>query len=141
VRSVRKSVELYEPLFGPFVVIDNGPFDAVYRGRPEKADLIVAFGRSGPLEIELIEWRSGATPHRDFIAAGLEGLHHLRFPVETLAPWVERAQAAGYEPVWSGEYARYDIRWSYLCRANDPVTIEFVSKCHLSAASTLTHQS
>jgi len=128
-------VEHYEPLFGPFVILDNGPFDAVYHGRPERAELIVAFGRSGPLEIELVEWVAGATPHRDFIRSGREGLQHLRFPVASIHPWVETTAALGYEPVWSGRYLEHDIEWCYLARPGDPLMIEFVSKCGLEPAS------
>ena len=129
VRSMDAAVKLYEPLFGPFVVLDNGPFEAIYRGQPAPAHLIVAFGRSGSLEIELVEWISGATPHRDFLLAGCEGLQHLRYPVEDVVSWVDRAGSLGYESIWSGEYRPHNIRWAYLARPDDPLTIEFVSKC------------
>lgn len=127
VRSVKTAVAAYEPLFGPFVILDNGPFDAVYRNKPERAHLIVAFGRSGSLEIELVEWVDGPTPHRDFIQSGREGLQHLRFKVPTVAPWVRQAATLGYEPVWTGTYADHQIEWAYLERRGDPLMIEFLS--------------
>jgi methylmalonyl-CoA/ethylmalonyl-CoA epimerase len=127
VRDMEAALSWYQPLFGPFSVLDNGPFDAVYRGRPARAHLIVAFGRSGGLEIELVQWIAGATPHRDFLLSGREGLQHVRFPVSELDPWVRRAAPLGYEPVWAGTYAAHGISWCYLERAGDPLIIEFVS--------------
>ena len=84
VRDLQAAVALYEPLFGPFTVLDNGPFESVYRGERVMVELLCAFGRTGALEIELIEWRSGPTPHRDFIQGGREGVQHIRYVIEDL---------------------------------------------------------
>ncbi|HET6303880.1 MAG TPA: hypothetical protein VFG80_03795, partial [Myxococcota bacterium] len=67
VRSIDASVALYEPLFGPFRRMDGSVQGADYRGRLADCELRLAFAWSGSLEIELIEWVSGESPHREFL--------------------------------------------------------------------------
>lgn len=131
VRDLGAAVAMYEPLFGPFTVLDNnGPFESVYRGERVMVELLCAFGRTGALEIELVEWRSGPTPHRDFIQGGREGVQHIRYVIDDLDGWIARAAAIGYRPVWSGSFpvseAAPSLSWCYLERAGDPLMIEFV---------------
>ncbi|MCG3169022.1 MAG: hypothetical protein CALGDGBN_00533 [Pseudomonadales bacterium] len=130
VRDLRAALALYEPLFGPFTVLANGAFPSVYRGEPVTTELKVAFGRSGSIEIELVEWISGPTPHRDFVASGREGVQHLRYVVDRIDAWNERLATHGYAPVWSGAYpaseAAPPIAWCYFERATDPLMIELV---------------
>ena len=95
-----------------------------YRGREEKSEIKLAFGNSGDVEIELIEWVSGWTPHREFREAGREGMHHLRFIVETLEDKVAEAETLGYENIWSKRFGK-GLAVSYLEREGDPLVIEF----------------
>jgi methylmalonyl-CoA/ethylmalonyl-CoA epimerase len=130
VRDLEAAVAMYEPLFGPFTVLDSGLFESVYRGEPEMVDLPCAFGRSGALEIEIVAPRSGRSPHRDFLEAGREGVQHIRYVIEDLQAWIARAATIGYRPVWSGSYpaspAAPPLSWCYLERDGDPLMIEFV---------------
>ena len=80
VRDLEQAMAAYGPLFGPFSTMDGSVTDARYRGRTEDAGLKIAFGRSGDLEIELIQWVSGHSPHREFIEKGREGMHHILYP-------------------------------------------------------------
>ena len=72
VRDLHATVARYEPLYGPFWFMDGSVTGANYRGRIADVVLDIAFGRSGDLEIELIQWKSGESPHREFIERGLE---------------------------------------------------------------------
>src|SRR3972149_6716824 len=65
------------------------------RGRPADGRLELAFGWSGDVEIELIQWVSGDCPHREFIEKGREGMHHLHFRVEDCDGWVEKLRPLG----------------------------------------------
>ena len=78
----------------------------------------MAFGRSGPLEIELIEPVSGRGPHQEFLDAGGEGVHHVRFRVEDLDGRLPELNAAGYETVWYHRFAP-EIAWAYLSVPDD----------------------
>ena len=82
---------------------------------------------SGELELELIEWVSGETPHKEFLDAGRSGMHHLSFTVEDLDGVVERAGALGYEPVWYHAMSD-EIKYAYLERPGDPVLIELTQR-------------
>lgn len=130
VKDLAAAVSLYEPLFGPFTVLDSGPFESVHRGERVMCDLPCAFGRSGALEIEIVAPRSGPTPHTEFLEAGREGVQHIRFVVDALDPWIARVGTLGYRPVWTGSYpasaAAPPICWCYLERDSDPLMIELV---------------
>jgi methylmalonyl-CoA/ethylmalonyl-CoA epimerase len=123
VRNLEQAVALYEPLFGPFTTMDIDPMTYNYRGAQEECRMRLAFGRSGNVEIELIEWIAGGCPHKEFLDAGREGMHHLRFIVEDRDTSVAAAQAIGYEAIWTKRY-RPGMAVAYLERPGDPLLIE-----------------
>ena len=125
VRSVDEAERRYGPLFGPFTRMDGSVKGADYRGRVRDVELQLLFGRSGELEIEFIEWRSGESPHREFIEAGREGLHHLRHRVDDTDAWIERVAAVGYRPIWYKQFSP-EIVFAYLERAGDPLILELL---------------
>ena len=130
--DIDAAITIYEPLFGPFKRMDPGPFDYTFRGAHEPAELKLAFGRSGDIEIELIEWVSGATPHKEFLDAGREGMHHLRFIVEDLDAKIAEAKPFGYDAIWHAEFGP-DLAVAYLERDADPLVIEFFQNGGLTA--------
>jgi len=125
VRDLERAMALYEPLFGPFSTMDGSVKAALYRGRVADVGLQIAFGRSGSLEIELIQWTSGESPHREFIERGREGMHHLRFRVEDADAWVEKLEKFGYVPIWYKRWSA-DTTFAYLERPDDPTLIELL---------------
>ena len=130
VRSMEQALALYEPLFGPFSTMDPGPMSYNYRGAEEECDMRLAFGKSGDVEIELIEWVSGGCPHKEFLDAGGEGMHHLRFIVQDLDSKVVEAKALGYEAIWGKRYGE-GLAVAYLERASDPLVIELFENHHM----------
>lgn len=131
VRDIEQALALYEPLFGPFSRMDPGPMTYDYRGAQEECTMRLAFGRSGDVEIELIEWISGGCPHKEFLDAGREGMHHLRFIVDDLETKVREAQSVGYESIWGKRYGE-GLAVAYMERAGDPVVLEFFENHHVS---------
>lgn len=128
VRDLDEAIARYNPLFGPFkkTPAEFAKQEASYKGEPRSPyELAVAFGRSGDLEIELIQWVSGDTPHRDFIQSGREGMHHVQFRVDDCDAWVERLNTAGYQTVWY-DRLRPDIAYAYMERPGDPLIVEFL---------------
>ena len=126
VRDLARAIEQYQPLFGPLKIVDFGPQKASYRGAPPTFyKLNFAFGRAGDLEIELIEWVEGDTPHRDFLNKGREGMHHLRYRVDDLDLWMERARDLGYEVTWMARLSPA-IGYAYCERPDDPLAVEFL---------------
>lgn len=129
VRDLETALALYEPMFGPFSTMDPGPMTYDYRGREEECEMRLAFGNSGDVEIELIEWVAGGCPHKEFLDAGREGMHHLRFIVEDLEAKAAHAKAFGYQTIWSKRYGD-GLAVAYLERENDPLVIEFFENHH-----------
>ncbi|MBB3048265.1 4-hydroxyphenylpyruvate dioxygenase-like putative hemolysin [Litorivivens lipolytica] len=124
VSNLEEAMERYRPLFGDFSIMEAPDMDWNYRGRQENSSLRLAFARSGDIEIELIEWLEGETPHKEFLDAGREGLHHLRFRVTNLEAKVSEAEALGYRAIWTKRFAD-TIAAAYLERDGDPLLIEF----------------
>ena len=126
VKSLEQAIQKYDPIFGPFSKTEYGPQKASYKGAPHSDyDLKFGFGKIGDIEIELIEYVSGDTPHRDFLAKGGEGMHHLRFRVDKLAPWAEKLNSIGYDVVWTDRVSP-EIAFAYLERAGDPLVLELL---------------
>lgn len=125
VRDMDAAVKQYEPLFGPFSRMDAPVEAADYRGQLADCELKLAFARSGELEIELIEWVSGDSPHREFIESGREGMHHLRYRVDDLDAWLPRLETVGYRPIWYKQFSA-DTIFCYLQREGDSLTVELL---------------
>tara|TARA_R110000823_G_scaffold210224_10_gene340519 strand:+ start:1231 stop:1683 length:453 start_codon:yes stop_codon:yes gene_type:complete len=124
VRDIEQALAIYQPMFGAFSRMDPGPMTYDYRGNSESCELRLAFGRSGDVEIELIQWVSGGCPHKEFLDAGREGMHHLRFRIDDLDASVSAAKAIGYAPIWQKRFAE-GLAVAYLERAGDPLLVEF----------------
>ena len=125
VRSLDEAEQRYGALFGPFSRMDGSVDAATFRGREADAQLEIMFGRSGELEIEFIEWKGGESPHSEFIQAGREGMHHLRYRVEDADAWIEKCATVGYMPIWYKQFSE-DTVFAYLEREGDPLLIEFL---------------
>ena len=126
--NLEAAIELYAPLFGEFKIIDYGEMEgARFRGKPSPYRLRLGIAYSGALEIELIEWVSGETPHKEFTEAGRSGMHHLSFHVQDLDGVVERAKAIGYEPIWYHRMSD-EIAYTYLERPGDPLLVELTER-------------
>ncbi len=111
--SVDEALPRYEAMFGgPFATTDVPDFDVVCRGTPSSTTLRLGFGRSGGLEVELVEVVSGAWPTIDWLAEHGEGLHHLRYPVDDLVATRADLEEAGGTVVLEGGAA--GVSFAYL---------------------------
>ena len=127
--DLEAAIEKYDPMFGPFDVQEYGTFEYNYRGKRDSSELRIAFGKSGDLEIELIQWVSGGTPHKEFLDAGREGMHHLRFRVDDLDKKVSEAEKFGYQSIWDTRFGE-GLAVAYLEREGDPLLIELFENLH-----------
>ncbi|MBN7795966.1 VOC family protein [Parahaliea mediterranea] len=128
-RDVEAAMARYEPVFGPFSFHKFDRYEYNYRGRPEPCELWIAFARSGDLEIEFIQWVSGGSPHKEFLDAGREGMHHIRFRVPRLEDKVAAARALGYRSIWQTRFGE-GLAVAYLEREDDPVLVELFEDLH-----------
>ena len=125
VRDLADAMKRYEALFGPFTTMDGSVQAADYRGSTKDVELKIAFGRSGDVEMEFIQWVSGHSPHREFIEQGREGMHHLRYRVDDTNAWIEKLATVGYQPIWYKDFAP-EIKFAYLEREGDPLLLELL---------------
>ena len=123
-----KAIALYEPLFGHFEVIDYGQIEgAHFRGKPSTYRIKMGIAYTGDLELELIEWVSGETPHKEFLDQGRSGMHHMSFHVPDLDAVVEQSRSLGYEPIWYHRMSE-EIAYTYLERPGDPLLVELTER-------------
>ncbi len=133
-RDIARACKIYEPLFGAFSEIQEyGEMEWLYRGEMNRSEIKVAYAKSGDLEIELIEWVSGGTPHKEFLDAGREGMHHIRFIVPQLEDKVRQAEAFGYRSIWEKRFGE-GLAAAYLEHADDPLFVEFFENHALAGA-------
>jgi methylmalonyl-CoA/ethylmalonyl-CoA epimerase len=100
VRDLDFAIAVHERIFGPFTTMEVTLDGPLYRGRPRDCSLRIAYGHAGPLEIELIQPVAGESPHAEFLAAGHEGIHHLRFRIDDFHAHLAAAARLGYRPIW-----------------------------------------
>jgi catechol 2,3-dioxygenase-like lactoylglutathione lyase family enzyme len=105
VDNVDEAVEHFTALFGwgPFRIREVNVQGFTFRNRPGNCRLKMAFARSGPIEIELIQVLEGVTPHSEFLRQKGEGLHHLRFRVDNYDELLARLTSEGVQPVFHQE--------------------------------------
>ncbi len=125
VKDLNLWVRQFAPVFGPFTFMDGSVKSADFRGRREDVVLKIAFGRSGDVEIELIQWLDGTSPHSEFIQSGREGMHHLRYRVADTDAWIRKLEAIGYSPFW---YKRWNAGtvFAYLEHPEFPLYLELL---------------
>lgn len=125
VRNLAESVARYERLFGPFTFMESPLTGVTYRGEPADVTLRIAFGSAGNVEIELIEVVSGASPHREFLDAGREGIHHVRYRVPDCDATIAALAGEGFAPIWYHDMGF--AKFAYLEHASrDGVLIELL---------------
>ena len=126
VEDVSRAIEQYSPLFGEFTLWEPTDITAAdFRGRPADCRLHIAVARSGDVEIELIQWLEGDSPHAEAARAGRFGMHHLRYRVDDADAAIAGASDQGFKVIWYKQWAD-NIKFAYLERRDDPLIIEFL---------------
>jgi len=114
VRDLDRAIETYGAVFGPFQAIEMTLEGTNHRGKTSDVTLKMGFGRSGPLEIELIEPVTAGSPHMEALEQRGEGVHHIRFNLDDLGPALASLQELGFEIIWSHEMPTTSSRFAYL---------------------------
>jgi methylmalonyl-CoA/ethylmalonyl-CoA epimerase len=113
VADLDEAVPRYAGLFGGhFEVMDVEMSGILVRGQPATVQIRLGFGKSGPLEVELVQVVTGEYPIKDFLAEHGEGFHHVRFPVADLKATQAAMEAEGYTVTLEGASA--EILFAYL---------------------------
>jgi len=112
VRDMQSALPAYQSLFGPFTTRDVDIENLIFRSRKSRVSLRLAFGRSGGVEIELVQTLSGDSPQAEHLARHGEGLHHIRYSIADLETKQRLLETKGYNVLAVGE--RTGNRFAYL---------------------------
>jgi hypothetical protein len=82
---------------GPFRVVEVPGLEVLVGGEASTTTLRLAFGRSGSIEVELVEVVSGLWPTIEWLERHGEGLHHVRYPVDDVDSSRAAMEAAGFD--------------------------------------------
>jgi catechol 2,3-dioxygenase-like lactoylglutathione lyase family enzyme len=134
VRSLDETTKRYERLFGPFTFMDSPLTGVIYRGKPTDVSMRIAYGSAGSIEMEFIEVLSGSSPHTEFLAAGREGIHHVRYRVSDCDATMAALRGEGFTPIWYHDMGF--AKFAYLEHASrDGVLIELLEMGGAPAAA------
>lgn len=103
---------------GPWRIVTTGapPLTCLYHGKPVEYQIKLATAQSRSMQLELIQYISGETIHRDFLEAGRTGLEHLGIFVmdleRALQPYLERG--IGILQIGKGMGVKGDGCYAYL---------------------------
>jgi hypothetical protein len=99
VKNLELAMESYWRIsgIGPWSVFTTGapPLRCIYHGHPANYKIRLATASSGPVQMELIEYISGDTIHRDFLVSGRTGVEHVGIYVADLEQALQPYQAMG----------------------------------------------
>lgn len=93
-----------------------------YQGRSSTCVLKIALGKFDGMDHEYIEVLDGDHPARDFLKAHGEGINHLGFYVDDIAPWISRMVAGGCETVIDGWFHLPNGRQGSFAYLADPAS-------------------
>ncbi len=90
---------------GPWFTIRNLTLDpSEYRGAAVSTEISLAVANSGDLQLELIQVHDDSPScFREFLDGGNEGLHHLAWWTDDFEATIQRAEAAGWGVIQSGD--------------------------------------
>lgn len=109
---------------GPWFTIRDLPMGVCrYRGERCEPTISVAFSNSGPMQLEIIQPHGDAPSiYREFLDAGRSGFNQLAWWVPDFDAMLVRADAAGWQVVFSGEDGGV-ARFAYFEPTPDVATI------------------
>jgi len=116
VRDMDRAIEYYGSTFGigPFRTIDVDMEGVLLRGKPIRTTIKVAFAKSGPLQVELIQPVEGKNIYTEFLDSKGEGLHHLGFQVDDLEAILAELAKEGIEPVFHQSLPHRGTAFAYV---------------------------
>ncbi len=127
VKDIKESVAYYTDAFGlHFEPVKEYKIAAMEKGKLNNYTQATAFGRLGPIKIELIQIVDGESIHTEFLSVHGEGIHHLGFKVKDLEKEMANAGALGLKLISSFKVAGVMI-FAYYEKANG-IMIELVQE-------------
>jgi len=116
VEDMDRAIGYYSSVFGigPFRVIDIDLEGVLLRGKPTSTTIKVAFAKSGPLQVELIQPVKGKNIYTEFLDSKGEGLHHLGFQVDDMDAMLAELAKEDIKPIFHKCYPDRGTAFAYL---------------------------
>ena len=100
---------------GPFFVINDVDFKAVYRGADSNVNLSIAMCQVGSLNIELIQQNDDApSVYRDIYQKGESGFHHICVFADELDHELKGYNALGFDTAFESHDAESGLKFAYV---------------------------
>lgn len=114
---------------GPWFYIERVEMDWFrHRGVDSALETSIALANSGDLQIELIQQRNDApSMYKEFLDAGLEGLHHMSYWTHDYQALYDKALSLGYRVGHEGQIGGEKGRFAYFDTQGHPGTIIEIS--------------
>jgi len=105
VRDAEKAARHYQEELGvgPWQIVRFGSDmkQATFKGKQISVDMKVAVAQLGPFDLVLEQPLSGPNPLQDFLDRNGQGIHHVCFAVDKLAPAAAAMKDVGYGEIFS----------------------------------------
>ncbi|MHA2126788.1 MAG: VOC family protein [Promethearchaeota archaeon] len=104
-KDIEKQAKIMEKIYGlpTFWFTPVAEIPTEYKGNKSRTKGRIGFSKLGETEIELIEWREGSCPYKDFLDQGREGFHHIGIRLKDIDPYIAEFKEKGIEILYSGE--------------------------------------
>ena len=114
-KDIKKQAKVMEAFFGISKFNILGPLEMKinYRGEETKWTAYGGFGRLfNNVEVELIQYESGESIHKEFLDEGREGLHHIRCDVEDIQVIIDKFEEEGIGVLQTGKIV--GLKYAYM---------------------------
>ena len=104
-KDIEKQAKIVEEIYGisDFWFSPIVEFPTEYKGKKSTLKARVGFSKLGDTQFELIEWKEGNSPYKDFLDQGHEGLHHIGINVDDIDSYISEFERKGIGILFSGE--------------------------------------
>lgn len=104
-KDIEKQAMIMEGLYGlsKFVITPIAEAPTEYKGKKSSTKARLGFSQLGDTQIELIEWKEGDSPYKDFLEQGREGFHHIGINVDNIDLYLSDFKKKGIDILFYGE--------------------------------------
>ena len=103
-KDIEDQGKVMETIYGltKFAFLPVVKIPTKYKGNDSLLTGKLGFSQLGDTQIELIEWKEGNSPYKDFLEEGREGFHHVGLYVDDIDPHLNDFKSKGIEILFSG---------------------------------------
>jgi len=107
-KDIEKQAKIMEELYGfsKFIFTPIGEAPTEYKGKKSRTKARLGFSQLGDTQVELIEWKEGDSPYKDFLDQGREGFHHIGIFINDIDTYLSEFKRKGIGILFAGEIGK-----------------------------------